>query len=226
MSHAKTNITMSTYYETQSQEWEQFCNSWDHLCLDAFMKDNGKYRYRRYSVFTWQAQSKQLVIEPKQPHYQTVDYNHLNGGVQREYETFENSVVFSPIFNRIMSFNISVLNTLHPNQDWHIEAHQFRILTSPDMKGLPTPEGIHRDGRNYVMMMFIDKKNITGGETTIYDLSKKPLLTHTLGIPSETVFVNDEMVMHGVSPIKANDSTHPASRDMLVVTFFKKSSIN
>ncbi|MFX6335002.1 2OG-Fe dioxygenase family protein, partial [Acinetobacter baumannii] len=40
--------------------------------------------------------------------------------------------------------------------------------------------------------------------------------------PSETVFVNDENVMHGVSPIKTCNPDADGYRDILVVTFYKK----
>ncbi len=88
--------------------------------------------------------------------------------------------------------------------------------------GLPTPEGLHRDGRDYVMMMFMGKEGIKGGETTIYDLNRKPLLSRTLEHPSETILVNDEKVMHGVSPIEPAKKLITGKRDILVITFLKK----
>lgn len=212
--------------ELDSSEWREFQDSWNNLCQDTFMKDKGKYRYRRYSVFTWRSKHKKLIIEAKQPHYQTLDYNPLNGGIQRDFEPFEDTTISNPLFNHIMGFCILTLDQIHKDQDWHIEAHQFRIVTKPGETGLPTPEGIHRDGRDYVMMMFIGKEGIKGGETTIYDINKMPLLSRTLKHPSETVLVSDEKVMHGVSPIEPSKQSRAGIRDMLVITFYKKEKVN
>jgi hypothetical protein len=205
-----------------SKDWNQFKKSWDNLWLDTFMRDGGKYRYRRYSVFTWRSQFNKLIIEEKQPHYQSLDYNHLNGDIDRHFELFEDLTISNPIFNNIMTFCLLVLSNIHKNQDWHIEAHQHRIVAQHGQIGLPTPEGIHQDGRDYVMIMFIGKKGIKGGKTTIYDNNQKPLLNLTLKNPSETILLNDRQMMHGVSPIKLCRNSFEGTRDVLVITFQKK----
>lgn len=62
------------------EEWEDFKKSWHDLCMDTFMGDNGKYRYRRYSVLSWDNEKQTLSLEKHQPHYQDVYFNNLNGG--------------------------------------------------------------------------------------------------------------------------------------------------
>lgn len=208
--------------QLDSNDWDQFKKSWDNLFLDNFMKDGGKYRYRRYSVFTWRSQLRRLIIEEKQPHYQSLDYNQLNGNIDRYFELFDDLTISNPIFNNIMTFCLLVLSHLHKNQDWHIEAHQHRIVVQDGQIGLPTPEGIHQDGRDYVMIMFIGKKSIKGGKTTLYDINKNPLLNFTLKNSSETILLNDTKMMHGVSPIKLERNSIKGTRDILVITFQKK----
>ncbi|HXD75328.1 MAG TPA: 2OG-Fe dioxygenase family protein, partial [Vicinamibacterales bacterium] len=63
-------------------DWPMFADSWNALDLDEHMADGGRYRRRRHAVF---AAGREGAIErqPHQPHYQTVDYNPLNGGVAR-----------------------------------------------------------------------------------------------------------------------------------------------
>ena len=155
-------------------EWELFKNSWNNLILDQCMKDGGTYRYRRYSVLSWDANYEKLILEPHQPHYQTLDYNTLNGGVFREFDPIEPHIAHNKCFQSILDFGISCINQcVYPSTHWHIEAHQFRIICDGKRAGKPTPEGIHRDGRDFVLIMFIDKKNVKGGKTTLYDLNKK-----------------------------------------------------
>ena len=40
--------------------------------------------------------------------------------------------------------------------------------------GKPTPEGVHRDGVDFVIVVMIKRVNIDSGATTIYDLDNQP----------------------------------------------------
>ena len=66
---------------------------------------------------------------------------------------------------------------------WHVELHQFRIEARPGEAGRPTPEGMHRDGVDWVLVLMVRRENIASGETTIYDLVKRPLGSFTLTAP-------------------------------------------
>lgn len=72
-------------------------------------------------------------------------------------------------------------------------------------------------------MMFIQKNGVRGGESTIYDRNEKPLLNISLKHPTEIMFVNDVNVMHGVSPVQNRGASDHGTRDILVLTFLKKS---
>src|SRR5690349_21769822 len=66
-------------------DWPAFADSWGDLLTDTYMADGGRYRRRRFGV--WKA-GKQGAIErgAHQPHYQSLDYNTLNGGIERWFE--------------------------------------------------------------------------------------------------------------------------------------------
>lgn len=211
-----------SYGELLSNDWKEFKDHWNYLAQDDFMKDGGKYRTRRYSVFSWDNQNKEILLESHQPHYQTLDYNSLNGGIHRYFEPFQLSAIFNPCMSRILGFTTSVCNEYLGDSDWHIEAHQFRIECGNDIIGNPTPEGIHRDGRDFICILFIDKFNVIGGKTTIYDLQKHPIKSLTMEVPSECVFIDDHKLFHDVSQIKCIDSNINGYRDVLVLTFLDK----
>ncbi len=59
-----------------------------------------------------------------------------------------------------------VFGVVRPLVDWHVEIHQFRILARDD-GGKPPPEGMRRDGGDFVFMTFIDRSKVTGDEPTI-----------------------------------------------------------
>jgi hypothetical protein len=97
--------------------------------------------------------------------------------------------------------------------------HQFRIEAQPGKRGLPTPEGLHRDGVDWVLVLLIARENIAEGVTTIYDLNKESLGCFTLISPLDAALVDDNRVYHGVTAVEPIDPSKPAYRDVLVVTF-------
>ena len=105
-----------------------------------------------------------------------------------------------------------------PTRAWRIEVHQFRIEAGPGAEGQPTPEGLHRDGVDYVLVLLIHRRNIASGTTAIHGLEGQHLGGFTLTDPLDAALLDDTRVYHGVTPVQALDPALPASRDVLVVT--------
>jgi hypothetical protein len=204
------------------QDWEAFQNSWSDLSLDTYMADKGSYRKRRHATLSAPAASHLWQKEAHQPHYQSLTYNNLNGGIARHYMPISDAVMQSHSMNSLLTLACDIFGQLMPEHDWHIEAHQFRIEANAQEAGLPTPEGVHRDGVNFVMMLMVQRSNMVNGATTIYDLNKNRLDQFVLTHPLDMALVNDEQVLHGVTPIMQLDSDRLASRDVLVITFRSK----
>src|SRR6185312_3597527 len=61
-------------------DWDGFAASWDDLGVDTYMADGGRYRRRRFAVF--RATPEGVARKPHQPHYQSRDYNPLNGDIE------------------------------------------------------------------------------------------------------------------------------------------------
>jgi hypothetical protein len=102
---------------------------------------------------------------------------------------------------------------------WHVEAHQFRIEARSDAEGLPTPEGLHRDGVDWVLVMLIDRVNVAEGVTKIHASNRGEIGSFCLAAPFDSALVDDHRCYHAVTPIVPIDPTAPAHRDVLVVTF-------
>jgi len=199
-----------------------FQDSWNDLPCDEYMVDGGRYRSRRHATLRALPSSHVVYVEPHQPHYQSLSYNNLNGGIARHYQPIEPEILRGPTMTAILRFCCSVFGRLSPYAHWHIEAHQFRIDAKLAAEGKPTPEGIHRDGVNFVLMLMINRTNVVNGCTQIYDLDKQRIDSFTLTNLFDAAIVNDHHVLHGVTPIIQLDVDKPASRDVLVVTFRKK----
>jgi len=204
-----------------TDDWAAFQQSWNRLEQDRFMRDGGTYRSRRHATYSVAPGSTIAEPKPHQPHYQSLDYNNLNGGIARDFAPMELSICENRVFTAAMELCCTLFGRLAPFYAWHVEVHQFRIDAS-QLAASPTPEGVHRDGVNFVFMMMVNRVNVINGETTIYDRHKRPLSKYTLADEMEAAIVNDEQVMHGVTPIVQLDPLQPAFRDVLVITFKKR----
>jgi hypothetical protein len=201
-------------------EWDGFAESWNDLGLDTYMADGGRYRRRRHAAFALSAES--IERKPHQPHYQSRDYNPLNGGLERWFKPVTEAIGAHPAMTAILKTSFRVFDALTPANTrppaWHTEVHQFRIEARPGEQGRPTPEGLHRDGVDWVLVLLVARVNIASGMTTIHDMDKKPLGSFTLARPMDAAWVDDGRVYHGVTPIEPIDPAKPAYRDVLVVT--------
>ena len=82
------------------RDWGAFAASWDDLGVDTYMADGGRYRRRRFAAF--RAAPTGIVRKPHQPHYQSRDYNPLNGGLERWFEPVSDTVAGHPALAAIL----------------------------------------------------------------------------------------------------------------------------
>jgi hypothetical protein len=195
-----------------------FAASWDRLDTDTYMADGGRYRRRRYACLAVEGDA--VIRQPHRPHYQTRDYNRLNGGVDRWFTPIADEVAADPLFLRLATAFGHIFDAASgAARRWLVEAHQFRIEADPARPGLPTPEGMHRDGVDWVAVTLIDRHNVAGGVTAVADADRRPLGSFTLTDPLDTVVLDDQRVWHGVTPVVPDHAGVPAHRDVLVLTY-------
>jgi hypothetical protein len=203
------------------RDWAGFAASWDDLGVDAFMADGGRYRRRRFACF--RASPQAILRKPHQPHYQSRDYNPLNGGIERWFEPVADRIAEHPALRAVLATCRDLFDRLTPAAQrpasWHVEIHQFRIEARAGAEGRPTPEGMHRDGVDWVLVLLANRVNIASGETGIADLARRPLGSFTLTEPLDAAVTDDNRVYHAVTPVTPLDPTRPGHRDVLVVTF-------
>ena len=204
------------------RDWPSFATSWDDLAVDAYLIDHRRFRRRRHAVYGIDV-SGTIRREAHQPHYQSRDYNALNGGIERWFQPITDVAANHPALQAILRFCFELFNDLTPAASrpaaWHVECHQFRIEARTGEHGQPTPEGLHRDGVDWVLVMLVTRENIAEGVTSIHDASKALVGRFTLTRPLDSAFVDDSRVYHGVTAVVPIDASRPAYRDVLVVTF-------
>ena len=88
--------------------WPAFAESWNRLELDTYMADGGRYRRRRYATLSAPAEGDTLAIEPEQPHYQSRDYNRLNGGIARHFAPIDAAVLAAPTLQSVLRLGLAL----------------------------------------------------------------------------------------------------------------------
>jgi hypothetical protein len=187
---------------------------WEDLPRDPYLKDGGRYRFRRHSSYEIARESVKIV--PHRAHWQSVDYNALHGGIERWFEPSQIGLTSNPAWQSLLLGLAHLLSGIKPVNSWFVEAHQFRIDTT-DGIGRPTPEGAHRDGVDFVAVFLLSRVGIKGGETRIFEASGSTGLRFTLAQPWSLLLMNDERMIHESTPIQPIE-LH-GYRDTLVLTY-------
>ncbi|MGF1489471.1 MAG: 2OG-Fe dioxygenase family protein [Prochloraceae cyanobacterium] len=193
-----------------SIKFSEFRNFFSDLPVDPYIK--GKYRQRRLSQF--QIKEERLIKLPHGYLFQSRDYNPIVGDIKREFAELAPELIALDEFKKLL-FEFSNYCQLKPEAS--IGVHQIRTICSPDNFGNPAPEGIHRDGCDYIAIVSIDRENIKGGETHLYlNKQEKPIFKKVLN-PGELLLLNDREHFHFTTPVKPV-ADGVGKRDVFVIT--------
>ena len=187
---------------------------WGALPQDQYLRDGGRYRARRHACFV--QNGGELQLAPHRAHWQPTSYNALHGGLERWFEPIAPEVVKAPVWTQLLASIGSVFAQIRPVERWFIEAHQFRIDTVSGI-GRPTPEGAHRDGVDFVALMLVQRRNVRGGETRVFDANGPSGVRFTMEEPWSLLLMDDERVIHETTPIQPDGEG--GVRDTLVLTY-------
>ena len=196
--------------------------TWNRLPPDGWLRDGGRYRRRRHSCFVHVPATGALEQVPHRAHWQPVDYNALHGGIERMFDPIEAGVCQDPAWRRLLVALGDVFAQAErdagrePPDRWYVEAHQFRIDTS-DGVGRPTPEGAHRDGVDYVAVILVERADVRGGESRVFEADGPRGIRFVMGEPWSALLLDDARVVHEATPIQP-DGPDP-HRDTLVLTY-------
>ncbi len=192
--------------------------TWERLPPDLYLKDSGRYRFRRHASARVVPSMGTTQLAPHRPHWQPTTYNALHGGIRRWFEPIEVAAWSHPAMQRVMVELGRVFGQVsQPAVDeWFVEAHQFRIDARHEV-GKPTPEGAHRDGVDFVAVVLLERAGVAGGQTVVRSADGAPLLQTQLDAPWTALLMDDRRVNHETTPIVGVAPI--AHRDTLVLTY-------
>ena len=187
---------------------------WHNLPRDPYLKDGGRYRFRRHD--SYRIHQGALELMPHRAHWQSLNYNALHGGIHRWFEPIVSGLSHDPVWQKLLSATAQLLSQAKKVSTWFVEAHQFRIDTV-DGIGRPTPVGAHRVGVVFVAVFLVDRHDIKGGETRIFEAQGSAGQRFTLTDSWSLLLLDDERVIHESTPIQP--IIPEGYRDTLVLTF-------
>ena len=102
--------------------------------------------------------------------------------------------------------------------------HQIRVECNENNVN-PIPEGIHKDGYEFVGIYCVSRENIEGGVTQLYDNDMNHILTCVLE-QNQGIIINDTKYYHSITPIFSNfinnnlteEVSNTTYRDIFVIT--------
>ena len=186
--------------------------SYDECPLDAYMGNGTRYkRFAQYKM-SWSEQGGWgYEILPHRDYTAFKEFNPVGGGIRRKYEPI--TVDFTPL----VTVGADAI-PLDPSQTWQINVHQNRTRATPEKPGVLTPEGVHQDGHEYVMIAILRRVNVDGGQTRLwYPGASGPFWAGTLA-PGQAVVLDDRAIAHDVTDVLPASGA-PGHRDILIVAF-------
>lgn len=194
---------------------EELRGACEDLPVDTEVDGVGVYRERRYSRLRVDVDGDNVTLEVLPHAVFRQDSIPLWEGKDRLFEPIAEDVLLSASMRAMVSFNARMATAANGNTSWRTGVHLVRVVARADAEGLPTPEGRHRDGHSYVGMHLMRREGVTGGLSTVHPNDGGDIVQTTLLQPLDTMFIDDNMITHEVSPIVPEGAS--GVRDMLII---------
>lgn len=190
-----------------------FLASYDDLPLDDYMGHGT--RYKRFSQFKLTPPSGDadwsFEVLPHRDYTALKKFNPVGGGMRRSYEPVQVD------FTGLIAHGVRELE-LDSTEPWQINLHQNRTRATGENPGPLTPEGVHHDGHEFVMIAVLRRENVGGGLTRLWKPGAvEPFWSGTLEA-GQAVLLDDRAIAHDVTDVTSADGS-PGHRDIFIVAF-------
>ncbi|GAA3719904.1 2OG-Fe dioxygenase family protein [Streptomyces tremellae] len=191
--------------------------AFEDLPVDTQVDGVDVYRERRYGRLRVDVEGDTVSQEVLPNAVFRQDSIPLWRGKNRIFEPVSEEVLLSPAIRALVGFDARMATAADGNTSWRVGIHLVRVVARVGADGLPTPEGRHRDGHSFVGLHLMRRDGVTGGVSTIHPNDGSDMVQTTLRQPLDSVFFNDNMITHEVSPVAPEGAS--GVRDMLQIDF-------
>lgn len=187
-------------------------DSYDRCPVDDYMGNGTRFkRFSQYRMHWKQDQGWDFELLPHRDYTTFTKFNPVAGGIRRIYQPVEAD------FTRMIAAGAAAI-PLDTSESWQINVHQNRTRAEADRVGPLTPEGVHHDGHEFVMIAVLRRHNVAGAETRLWhEGAEAPFWSGTLEA-GQAVLLDDRAIAHDVTDVESADGG-PAHRDIVIVAF-------
>lgn len=170
--------------------------------------------YATFDPKTGKVSVTRLVTQP----FLQGDTNKLTGHIERPIEP----TLPTTDMTKYIEFGFKAIQERWPLDDlekeWLVNTHLIRTHAKGKQLGVPVPEGVHRDGVDFLIMGSVSRKGISGGVSQVYEAvdDQEPVFSTTLQ-PGQAILIDDDKLFHMASPIEAENGE--GHRDMILMGF-------
>ena len=120
---------------------------------------------------------------------------------ERKFDLIDN--YYDNVLLDIIALGVSHTQEFEQNvTKLNISVHQVRQMVYPNISSHNSPEGIHKDGADYIISAFVvDRYNVNDGISKIYDNDKNEIY-QTILKENDYIFQNDTNLYHYITPIE------------------------
>ncbi|MEU5216846.1 2OG-Fe dioxygenase family protein [Streptomyces sp. NPDC020807] len=205
---------------TCAQAMDALRDGWGDLPVDPYLPRGATYRRRRHARFLMDHDGG-VRHDAAPGYFQSLDVNRLAGGVVRYFASLDGEQVRNHFLRGLMRSNAMLFATCSgaPPAYWTVNVHLVRTTASPGFVGLPSPEGLHRDGFDFIAVHHMSRRNVTGGRTEIRSTDGTLLAHRTFTHPLDSLYADDARVLHDVTPLVWDGHGGGGFRDMLLMSY-------
>lgn len=164
------------------------------------------YRRRTLAEFQIHRHTKELWLikrTPARPLVQTGENDYRREA--RKFPEMSHEITSHREFQKLLGRIADVIESIHRHaENLVVTVHQMGVSARHGRFGSNAPEGIHKDGVDYIISALVmERKAIRGGVSNIFDADKKTLLLNYTLQPGEGIFQSDteSPFWHDVTPI-------------------------
>ena len=203
------------------QAWLSLSIDYSDLPADEYLPGGGRYLFRRYGRLAFSPASGALTRLPYEDYFQSAEINPVTGGYLRKFAPLLDSTFENEFLRELIRFDFRQFPLAETmiDGDWEVHAHLIRVKADKEEQGQPTPEGVHRDGAEFVTVHLAELVNAGGGDVSIYDDDRNLLTAFRLEQVMDSYLFHDADLWHAAEPIRPVDPSHGAIRSILTFDF-------
>lgn len=204
------------------ESFDRFRGEYATLPEDRHLNAGEGERFRRYARLSIDPVTFEVGVFPHSRFFQAKEFDELYGDIHRQFAPATQSILENRFLRHLIQadFRQFPLTSQEKTELWEVSVHIIKIAATPQSEiGRPAPEGIHQDGYHFGGVHLMDRENLTGAQSRVYDLEKNQIDSGYLLNPLDSMLMNDRRIFHGVQPFCAADPQQVAYRDILILLF-------